>query len=413
MVTGDDMERWLKEMEAEGLRASRNTLPTMMALLPAVAAAGKISAAQARRIMQQLKALGSVPSLIGYNRLLTATARACRHGAASLSDAGLVLQDMDADHIAINVYTFNALFDVLAAAAALPRAQVSMADVSEVIHRLHGERVAADTVTLNSALGVVLALARRRSPRASMRNVRDVMQVFEGRLGVVPDAISYTLYLEAIAADAHRGLAGLEDAEAVLDEMTSKGLQPSRISWNVVMSVVARSARLNRSAMAEADGVLERMAAARLAPDSFTISSYCCCARLAKIAGSGGDDGGYCSARASRQEPPVSMHGELKAYRSGLGGRAGGGGVSVVWDEDDDERGRRHRWGRDVLAGSSLSLADEDHLRRLEWSDGGRKIEPSTLEDEEDNDGFVLEGPYSNLYLDSFWYSPTSAGGGR
>jgi len=395
VVTGDDMGRWLREMEAEGVGASRNTLPSLAVLLPVVAAVGKVSASQARTIVQQAKALGSTPSLQGYNQLLTATARACRHGAGSLADAGLVLQHMDADKVGINTFTFNALLDVLAAAAAQPHTEVCMTDVTEVIHRLQDEGVAADTVTLNSALGVVLALARHRSPRGSSRNARDMLHVFE-ELGVAPNAISYTLYLEVMAEEAANGLAGLDDAEAVLREMSVRGLAPSKIAWNVVMSVVARSAARHASAMATADAVLERMAAAGFSPDSFTITSYCYCARLAKIEAADGDE--FSAARDGRLQgtrPAAADGDDLAGYGRGVGGRARAGG-GLVWDDDDAVDGRRAR--RDVLAEASLSLVDGEQL-----GVSGRKVEAFGFVDEAESleDGFWFERPYFDSYLDS------------
>ncbi len=64
-----------------------------------------------------------------------------------------------------NIYTFNALFDVLAAAAeartlGVGARHVSINDVEEMTERMKDAGVQADTVSLNSALSVLVALAR-------------------------------------------------------------------------------------------------------------------------------------------------------------------------------------------------------------------------------------------------------------
>jgi len=253
VVSGSDVERWLVEMEAEGARATRNTWLSITAMLPLLAAAGNISAAQARQIMCRLTALGSAPSLQGYNLLLTTIARACRHNLGALSDAGLVLQSMEDAKIAVNCFTFNALFDVLAASAESPLSEVTVNDVFQMTKRMQDENVHADTVTLNSALSVFLSLARANPPRASAQDAHTQIRVFEDRMGVAPDVISYTKLLEIVAADAGNGLASLLDAHRILEQMQKKGITPSRISWNVVMSVVAHAAVFEPCAMTQVE----------------------------------------------------------------------------------------------------------------------------------------------------------------
>ena len=109
--------------------------------------------------------------------------------------------------------------------------------------------------------------------------------MFEDRFGVAANAVTFTKLLEIVAADAGHGGAELADAQRILEQMRRKGIEPSRISWNVVMTLVARSAALQPSAMADADHVLEQMNSAGFAPDSFTVASYCNCARLTRIEG--------------------------------------------------------------------------------------------------------------------------------
>lgn len=329
VVKGDDVQRWLTEMLAESAQGSQRTWQSVTSLLPLLGTSGQITGFQAAKIMSLLEQLAAAPSVQNYNLILTTMARACRHGLGSLSDAGLVLQAMPKGNVAMNCYTFNALLDVLAADAGSPRSEVMLNDVTLLTQRLEREGVSPDTVTLNSALGVLVLLARRSPPRASAQDAEALIRVFEDRFGVAPNAVTFTKLLEIVAADAGHGGAELADAQRILEQMRRKGIEPSRISWNVVMTLVARSAALQPSAMADADHVLEQMNSAGFAPDSFTVASYCNCARLTRIEG---------------ETWGVSFVGQSGQSRLGQSrGKAG-------WDDDADERREARSSGGDAQA---------------------------------------------------------------
>ena len=252
VVTGDDVERWLDEMATEGSLVTANTWNALSAMLPLLASRACVSASRVCSIMQKLMAQGAPPSVQNCNMLLTAIARACRHRQGSVADAGAVLRRMQDAGISFNCYTFNALFDVLAAAADAQPGEVRLGDVREMLLRMQDMQVSPDTVTLNNALSVLLALARaRRRPRACAPDAEDLIRVFEDDFCVSANVISFTKLLEIVAADAGHGRAALADAERILDLMRRRRIEPSRISWNVVLGVVARSAMFETEALAQ------------------------------------------------------------------------------------------------------------------------------------------------------------------
>jgi hypothetical protein len=380
VVKGDDVQRWLAGMLAEGAQGSHRTWQSVTNLMPLLGAGGQITGPQAADIMEQLEHLAAAPSVQSYNMILTTMARAGRHGLGSLSDAGRVRKAMQKSEIAMNCYTFNALFDVLAADAGWPQSEVQLTDCQDLTHRLARQHVSPDTVTLNSALGVLVLLARRNPPRASAPDAEALIRMFEDRFSVAANALTFTKLLEIVAADAGHGNAELADAQRILEQMRRKGIEPSRISWNVVMTLVARSAALEPAAMANADQVLEQMNAAGFAPDSFTVAAYCNCARRTKIEG--------------------EQRGESLA---GAASRQGKGEGNAGWDDDADERHARRRSGSDAEA--MRSLVDALHLGADTWYDedqaGGFGADYMG-EDEEDLYGLECR------YLESYAYISSS-----
>mmetsp|Transcript_30127 Transcript_30127/g.47209 ORF Transcript_30127/g.47209 Transcript_30127/m.47209 type:complete len:101 (-) Transcript_30127:1186-1488(-) len=90
-----------------------------MTLASAMCAAGDLSGKQVNRILDFLvTSRGVRPDIRTYNLLLSSIAGSVRNGKGSMSDAGAVLEMMDKEGRALNVFSFNSLLQILAQSAA-------------------------------------------------------------------------------------------------------------------------------------------------------------------------------------------------------------------------------------------------------------------------------------------------------
>ena len=105
----------------------------------------------------------------------------------------------------------------------------------------------------------------------------------------------------------------------------------------------------------QADEVLEQMADKGFAPDTFTIASYCTCARLTVIDGECDENAAAAAARDSQRGDVLSQYGK---YSSMERLKSGGGG----WGVEEIQR----TWGD----GGWYGLEDEeDALREMYWKE--------------------------------------------